>query len=61
MTKKPKQSKKGAKHSKRIKIAAEPEDEADTATTFSPAELPSPYRSARKPKQRRFPSNFNRP
>jgi hypothetical protein len=40
MTKKPKQSKKGAKHSKRIKVAAEPEDEPDTATTFLPAETP---------------------
>ena len=40
MTKKPKHSKKGAKHSKRIKVAAEPEDEPDTATTFLPAETP---------------------
>jgi hypothetical protein len=40
MTKKPKQSKKGAKHSKRTKVAAPPEEEPDTVTTFSPAETP---------------------
>jgi len=40
MTKKSKQSKRATKHSKRIKVAAEPEDEVDTATTFSRAETP---------------------
>ena len=34
MTKKSKQSKRATKHSKRIKVAAEPEDEVDTATTW---------------------------
>ena len=38
MTKKPKQSKKGTKHSKRTKDAVQPEEEPDTATTFLPAE-----------------------
>jgi len=40
MTKKPKQPKKAAKNSKRTKVSAQPEDETDTATTFSPAEAP---------------------
>jgi len=40
MTKKPKQSKKGTKHSKRTKDAVQPEEEPDTATTFLPAETP---------------------
>ncbi len=40
MTKKSKQAKKATKHSRRAKLAAQPEDEPDTATTFSPAEGP---------------------
>jgi hypothetical protein len=40
MTKKSKQAKKATKHSRRPKLAAQPEDEPDTATTFSPAEGP---------------------
>jgi hypothetical protein len=40
MTKRPKQSKKGTKHSKRTKDAVQPEEEPDTATTFLPAETP---------------------
>jgi hypothetical protein len=40
MTKKRKQSSKATKSSKRTKVAAQPEDETDTATTFSPAESP---------------------
>jgi hypothetical protein len=42
MTKKRKQSKKEPKSSKRTKVAPQPEDETDTATTFSPADAPQP-------------------
>ena len=40
MTKKPKQSKKATKNSKRTKVAAKPEDETDTAINAAPAEAP---------------------
>jgi hypothetical protein len=40
MTKKTKRSKKSTKNSKRTKVAAQPEEEPDTATTFLPAEAP---------------------
>jgi hypothetical protein len=40
MAKKTKQSKKSTKNSKRTKGAAQPEEEPNTATTFSPAGLP---------------------
>ena len=40
MTKKPKQSKKSTKNSKRTKVAAKPEDETDTAAISGVAEAP---------------------
>jgi hypothetical protein len=40
MTKKTKKSKKATKNSEQTKIAAQPEEEPDTATIFSPAEVP---------------------
>jgi hypothetical protein len=40
MTKKPKESKKAAKGSKRSKIAAQPEEETETATITAPADIP---------------------
>jgi hypothetical protein len=40
MTKKTKQSKKSTKNSKRTEVQAQPEEEPDTATIFSPAEAP---------------------
>jgi hypothetical protein len=42
MTKKQKQSKKGTKNSKRTKGPAQPDEESDTATVFSPAEALRP-------------------
>ena len=40
MTKKPKQTKKGTKNSRRPKVAAQPEDETDTATQSEVVETP---------------------
>jgi hypothetical protein len=42
MTKKSRQSKKATKSSKRTKVVAQPEEEPDTTTTFSPAEVSQP-------------------
>src|ERR1700676_1629784 len=40
MSKKPKQSKKAAKNSKRAKVAAQPDEETDTASLTVPADIP---------------------
>ena len=51
MSKKPKQSRKATKNSKRTKVSTQPEDETDAVTTSALAEAPAPTPATSQPER----------